>query len=77
MKLRKIANNQTVIETAFYEILVSYETPVACYSRETGTYHRTEQKWSATTSKHINAWLNGAGAMEQKQKFFDELLNCA
>jgi len=38
-------------------ILFSYETPVAGWD-DKGAF-RTEQKFSATTSKHINKYLGG------------------
>ena len=38
-------------------ILFSYQTPVAGYD-EHGAF-RTDEKFSATTSKHINQYLNG------------------
>jgi len=75
MKLRKIANNQTVIETKRFDILISYETPVASYDKQTFTYYRTEKKWSATTTRHINQWLNGVEAKTGTQEYFDNLLN--
>ncbi len=38
-------------------ILFSYETPVAGWNNE-GAF-RTEKKYSATTTKHINKYLGG------------------
>lgn len=64
-------------------ILISYSTPVACriiteYGDESYRYYayRTKQKWSQTTSRHINKWFGGlADAIEKKpQNFFDSLL---
>ena len=76
MKLRKLGNNETLIVlTDDTEVLISYETPVA--ARRGGSYYRTSTKWSATTSKHINKWLNGIEAKERDQSFFDELLKIA
>ena len=37
-------------------------------------YVRTNQKWSRTTSKHINQWLEGVKARTVEQSYLDELL---
>ncbi len=58
MQLTQIAPNQTEIETSQARILFSYRTPVAAYIFGEG-FVRTEQKWSSTTSRHINKWLRG------------------
>jgi len=57
MKLRHIAPDQTEITTARGDIvLFSYSTPVAAFVAG-GGYIRTEEKYSATTTDHINKWL--------------------
>ena len=38
-------------------VLFSYETPVAAYCEDRG-FMRTSIKYSVTTTKHINHWLN-------------------
>jgi hypothetical protein len=38
-------------------VLFSYETPVAAFCEEKG-FMRTSTKYSVTTSRHINYWLN-------------------
>ena len=73
MKLRQIASNMTQLDlNNGYQVLFSYETPVACLS-DNG-YYRTSTQWSSTTSRHINKWLDGVLAKEQPQQFFDELV---
>jgi len=72
MKLRPIASNMTEVEIKGATILFSYETPVAC--RSLNNYYRTEQKWSQTTSRHINKWLNGKTAELKPQEFFNNLV---
>ena len=73
MKVKNVGNNQTEITLPDgTQVLVSYETPVAAY--RVGHWYRTEKSWSATTSRHINKWLNGLNATERPQSFFDELL---
>ena len=57
MKVQPIGSNQTQVSLADgTEVLFSYATPVAALVPGKG-WIRTAHKWSATTSKHINAWL--------------------
>lgn len=66
MKVQPIGANQTEVSLADgTEILFSYGTPVAALVPGKG-WIRTAQKWSATTSKHVNAWLraNCGGAVQ-------------
>lgn len=74
MNLKQIGSNLTEATTKGERILFSYETPVAYQSLKTGIYFKTTKKWSKTTSKHINAWLNGAEANELPQIEFDDLV---
>ena len=71
MKLTKLGPNQTEVEINGAVVLFSYKTPVA--ANKDGQFFRTAKHWSVTTSKHINAWLNGATANEQPQEWFDTL----
>ncbi len=73
MKVRNIGNNQTEISIGNNKtVLVSYQTVVAaCID---GMYYKTGKKWSTTTSRHINNWLNGVNAEIKEQTFFDNLL---
>jgi len=73
MTLKTIASNMTEIHTDGKTVLVSYSTPVAACVH--GLFYRTEQKWSATTSRHITKWLQGYEATTKPQAFFDALLN--
>ena len=57
MRLRQLAANQTEVALPCGAVVFfSYETPVAAML-PSGQYIRTEQKFSVTTSKHINKWL--------------------
>ena len=57
MIVQQIASNQTELMLADgTEILISYVTPVAARVPGLG-WVQTSQKWSATTTKHINKWL--------------------
>ena len=63
LRLKQIGSNKTELtyRTEAGEditILISYETPVAGYD-EHGAF-RTDEKFSGTTSKHINQYLGGA-----------------
>lgn len=49
-------------------VLVSYQTPVA--ARVHGRYYRTSERYSVTTSRQINQWLEGIKAEEQPEKWF-------
>ena len=59
MELRQIKSNMTQLDFSSrgISVLFSYETPVAAYCEDRG-YIRTSTKYSVTTSKHINYWLN-------------------
>jgi len=61
MKLKQLGSNMTVLTlNNGTEVLFSYETPVAGFSGTSYdyTYFRTDQKWSKTTTRHINQYLN-------------------
>jgi hypothetical protein len=77
MKLRQIASNMTEVTTEKGQILFSYETPVAALLADDDngdTVVKTSHKWSVTTSRHINKWLDGLTAAERPQAFFDNLV---
>jgi hypothetical protein len=74
MKLRQVGSNQTIlIIDADTTVLFSYETPVAALVR--GTYFRTSEKYSTTTSRHISQWLGGVRAESRDPEFFTSLVN--
>lgn len=73
MKLNNLGANQTEISlNDNMTVLFSYKTPVA--ANIGGQLYRTDCRWSVTTSKHINKWLNGAKAEYKEQAFFDGLV---
>jgi hypothetical protein len=74
MRVKNISSNMTEVDAKNHTVLVSYETPVACYDKTAATYYRTTTKFSVTTSKHINKWLDGVKAEEMPQTYFDGLL---
>jgi len=58
MKLKKIGSNQTELFNNGLVILFSYETPVAALL-PSGRYIKTGTKYSTTTTRHVNSWLQG------------------
>lgn len=72
-KISPVGSNMTVLHGKKYDVLFSYETPVAAKDVKTGKVFKTSKKWSATTSKHISKWLAGEKASEKPQEFFDDL----
>lgn len=74
MKLIPLATNQTELEIGKgVVVFFSYKTPVAAFIPGQG-YMRSNHKWSRTTSKHINKWLNGVCASEVDQIVLDTLV---
>jgi len=74
MKLTPIGSNQNMITTnKGDQVLFSYQTPVAAYVD--GDYIRTSTKWSQTTSRHINKWLEGVLAEEVDQSILNGLVD--
>ena len=57
MQLKPIGSNMNEIVVKGKSILFSYLTPVAGWD-ENGAF-RTDEKFSVTTSKHINKYLGG------------------
>jgi len=73
MKLKQLNKTAaTEVEIGEWSILFSYSTPVA--ANGPGGFFRTEEKFSVTTSKHINKWLSGAKAHLKPQSFFERLV---
>lgn len=78
MKIRaySIGSNMTEAVVGNNRFLISYHTPVAAYVEGEGWY-RTSRKWSNTTSKHINKWLQGVAAKEIPQTDLEAMLEVA
>lgn len=72
MQLNPLGPNMTEVSFGRFRVLFSYKTPVAAYVNGRG-YVRTSKRWSNTTSRHINKWLDGAEADSVEQKFLDNL----
>ena len=72
--LRNLGANKTQLTfDNGLQLFYSYATPVASYSPITCEYYRTEKRYSNTTTKHINQWLEGCEAIEKPQSYFDNL----
>ena len=75
MQLKSIAANQTQLNlNNGTEIFFSYKTPVAA-KLPNYDYIRTATKWSRTTTRHINKWLEGVNATEVDQEVLNNLVN--
>ena len=74
MKLRNLGANLTEVDIGDTTVLFSYRTPVACRSECQG-YYRTSVRYSRTTTRHVNKWLDGAIAREMPQEYFDGLVD--
>lgn len=72
MKIVPIKANMTELRTDGLIILFSYKTPVAYQTN--GGFFRTKKKFSPTTSKHINQWLDGIKATEVDQEAIENLV---
>lgn len=71
--LVNVGSNQTVLVLKNgAEIFFSYDTPVAVDTGEEILV--TSTKYSKTTSKHINQWLNGRLARIVPQEEIDKFL---
>jgi len=76
MKIKQIASNVTELDLGFAQVFFSYETPVAARLID-GSLVRTATKYSVTTSKHVNKWLQGCEALTVSQEHIDCLLTSA
>lgn len=74
-RVKNVGHNMTLVIRDNISILVSYETPVAVYDANTNKYYKTDVKYSKTTSRHINKWLNSATAIIVPQTVIDSYCN--
>ena len=71
MKIRNVGSNMTELHTTLGAVvLFSYETPVAAENAD-GELFRTEERYSQTTTRHINKWLEGREARTVSQHVID------
>lgn len=74
LSVKPVASNMTLVDTDSYIVLFSYSTPVASFDKSKYQFYKTNKKWSKTTTRHINKWIDGVQAIEQPQTYFDNLL---
>lgn len=67
VKINPLKSNMTELHLGDKTILFSYSTPVAAHVEGEG-YYKTNKKFSVTTTKHINQWLDGAHAKSVDQE---------
>ena len=74
MKLKQLGSNQTLlVMPQGEEYFFSYSTCVAGYTPGEG-YFKTSTKFSRTTSKHINQYLEGVNATIVEQCDIEQAL---
>jgi len=72
--MKKIGSNMSEVVVKGTSILFSYSTPVAGWD-ENGAF-RTDEKFSASTSKHINKYLGGKNVGRVvEQEWIEGLVN--
>ena len=74
LSVKPVASNMTLVDTDRHIVLFSYSTPVASFDKGNYQFYKTSKKWSKTTTRHINKWIDGVQAVEQPQDYFDNLL---
>lgn len=74
MKINRLSVNQTEVFANGGCIFLSYDTPVAAIL-PSGLPVRTVEKYSVTTTKHVNRWLQSFDNVEPvNQEFLNNLL---
>jgi hypothetical protein len=79
MNLKPLGMNKTELKVNdTLTVLFSYETPVACFMTNLNggrLFYKTAKKWSNTTIRHINSWLERPSmTATQPQEYFDNLI---
>ena len=71
-QIRSTNSYELTADNGLTVVLVSYQTPVA--ARSHGRYYRTSQRYSVTTSRQINQWLEGIKAEAKPEEWFRQLV---
>ena len=78
MKVKNVGSNMTELQlNNGTSVLFSYETPVAAKIHNPffgDHWVKTEQWYSATTTKHVNKWLEGIEAQLMSQEALNSLV---
>lgn len=73
MKLVKTGTNTTeLVFDGNMRILFSYDTPVA--GRDSKGWFRTTERFSQTTTKHVNSYTKGLNVREVDQEYINSLV---
>jgi hypothetical protein len=75
MQLKRTGNSTTELRVNSATILFSYNTPVAVELNNDSKILVTSQKYSKTTSKHINEWIQGRSFELVEQSVIDSFIN--
>jgi len=67
-KMKSVGSNQFELRTNTGIVFYSYETPVAFFDALRG-YFKTEEKFSRTTSKHVNNWCPSNAVVLNSEEF--------
>ena len=65
MQLNQFGKNQTEVKHNGIKVFFSYKTPVAVEIDQPRQVYVTTEKFSATTTRHINNWLGGNQNVER------------
>ena len=74
MKLKKLGNNETEIDFGHVQVFFSYETPVVMVIEDTPktSVLVTREKFSSTTSKHINKYVKSLGVSDEVVEYVSQ-----
>lgn len=75
LKVKPVTKNMTVVTVGDVDILFSYETAVA-YARKNSKAYVSEDyiRFSRTTTRHINRWLDGRKPLIVPQSLIESKL---
>jgi hypothetical protein len=75
LHFRPLGNNSAELGVGEWLVLISYETPVAVCNQRNHHIFVTSSKFSNTTTKHINKWVDGRSAACISQDRIEEIAN--
>lgn len=71
-----VGPNQTAVTFGEVELFFSYKTCVAAYAPKLG-WLRDAHKYSKTTSRHVNKWMDGVIGRELSTETFQQVITQA
>ena len=75
LHFRSLGSNSAEIGVGEWLVLISYQTPVAVYNTRNSHVFVTSSKFSNTTTKHINKWVDGRPTTQADQEFIEKVAN--